>query len=206
VYSAFNNKFLWRECLWTVFDGCLWWLNYAFSALTAFCAFTLLVGRQEEHPACKNWVMRCWCGYLSGARCRLFAYGPADATASPNPSSPASLKSRLVLLFWYRPSQLVPEKRPWNGCSSCDGLITEWVSGEGCAVGHVRLSARLFPLNLLNSDLVFARVWVMTVYRRGLKGNVKGQCRNVCAARVSNTASYVVGFRCDVMSPEAIDQ
>ena len=29
--------------------------------------------------------MRCWCGYLSGARCRLFAYGPADATASQNP-------------------------------------------------------------------------------------------------------------------------
>ena len=29
----------------------------------------------------KNWAMRCWCGYLSGSRCRLFAYGPADATA-----------------------------------------------------------------------------------------------------------------------------
>ena len=26
--------------------------------------------------------MRCWCGYLSGATCRLFAYGPADATHS----------------------------------------------------------------------------------------------------------------------------
>jgi len=50
-----------------------------------FSALTLLVGCQEEHLACKNWVMRCWCGYLSGARCRLFAYGPADATASQNP-------------------------------------------------------------------------------------------------------------------------
>ena len=29
----------------------------------------------------KNWVVRCWRGYLSGARCRL-AYGPADATAT----------------------------------------------------------------------------------------------------------------------------
>jgi len=27
--------------------------------------------------------MGCWCGYLSGARCRLFEYGPADATAIP---------------------------------------------------------------------------------------------------------------------------
>ena len=31
-------------------------------------------------------------GFLSGVRCRRFAYGPADAT----PSSLASLKSRLI--------------------------------------------------------------------------------------------------------------
>jgi len=30
----------------------------------------------------KNWVVGCWRGYLSGARCRL-AYGPADSTATP---------------------------------------------------------------------------------------------------------------------------
>ena len=48
----------------------------------AFSALTLLVGWQEGHPACKkNWAVGCWCGYLSGARCRL-AYGPADATAT----------------------------------------------------------------------------------------------------------------------------
>jgi len=51
-----------------------------FSAI-AFSALTLLVGRQEGHPACKNWAVRCWCGYLSGVRCRL-ACGPADATAT----------------------------------------------------------------------------------------------------------------------------
>jgi len=47
----------------------------------AFSALTLLVGQQEGHPACKNGVVGCWCGYLSAARCRL-AYGPADATAT----------------------------------------------------------------------------------------------------------------------------
>ena len=52
--------------------------------LTAYSALILLVRRHEEHPVCKNWVMRCWCGYLSGVRCWLFAYGPADATASQN--------------------------------------------------------------------------------------------------------------------------
>ena len=47
----------------------------------AFIALTLLVERQKQHSACKNWMMRYQCGYMSGARCRLFAYGPADAVA-----------------------------------------------------------------------------------------------------------------------------
>jgi len=46
---------------------------------------TLLVGHHEEHLACKNWVNRCWCGYLCAERCRLLAYGPVDATAIPKP-------------------------------------------------------------------------------------------------------------------------
>jgi len=40
--------------------------NFAFNALT------LLVGWQEGHPACKNCVVGCWCGYLSGARCSIW--------------------------------------------------------------------------------------------------------------------------------------
>ena len=34
------------------------------------------------------------------------------------PSSLAALKSRLVLPFWYRLTQVVQEKMPLNGCSS----------------------------------------------------------------------------------------
>jgi len=52
------------------------------SATIAASALMLLVGRQEGHPVCKKTELWwCWCGYLSGARCRL-AYGPADATAT----------------------------------------------------------------------------------------------------------------------------
>ena len=87
-------------------------------SVSAFSALTLLFGRQEEHRACKNQVMRCWCGYLFGARCRLFAYGSVDATAiSKPPSSLASYKSRQVLPFWYWLTDVVLEKRPLNGCS-----------------------------------------------------------------------------------------
>jgi len=41
----------------------------------AFSALTLLVGRQEEHPACKNMSDEVLVHYLSGARCKWFAYG-----------------------------------------------------------------------------------------------------------------------------------
>jgi len=55
-----NDCFLWVVILIVVTE-----LN-AF----AFSASSLLVERQEEHPACKNEVMRCWHGYLSGMRCK----------------------------------------------------------------------------------------------------------------------------------------
>jgi len=58
-------------------------ISYAFRAWNAFSALTMLIGRPEEHSAYKN--LRDECGYLSEVRCRLFAYGPADATAIPKP-------------------------------------------------------------------------------------------------------------------------
>ena len=65
------SRFYWSRFTFTLFFHCV------FSTLALF-----VIGRQEEHPACQ---IECWCGYLSGVRCRLFAYGPAaDATASPN--------------------------------------------------------------------------------------------------------------------------
>ena len=89
-----------------------------------FSALTLLVGWQEGHPACKNWVLGCWHGYLSGARCRL-AYGPADATAT---HCLASVKSRLVSPFWYRLTRVVLDKGPLNGCVCvCGRVFTGWM-------------------------------------------------------------------------------
>ena len=85
--------------------------------MIAFSALTLLVGRHEEHPACRNWVVGCWCGYLSGARCRLFAYGPADATAIP------------------KPRQLLPHWNPdWFYLSGTCLLRLSWKSGRSKGV------------------------------------------------------------------------
>ena len=72
---------------------------------------------REEQPACKNWVMRYWCGYRleRGADClRKVSWCHCRPKT---PSSLASFKSRLVLPFWYQLTQVVLEKRPLNGCS-----------------------------------------------------------------------------------------
>ena len=92
-FSTFSAVFLSLQC-YPFIPSVLWhcWLG----------------GRKGIRPV-KNWVVGCWHGYLSGARCRL-AYVSADATAT------ASVKSRLVLPFWYRLTRLVPEKGPLNGC------------------------------------------------------------------------------------------
>jgi len=54
----------------------------------------LLVGRQEEHPACKKLSDEVLAWLSVWSEMQMIAYGPADATGTP--SSPASLKSRLV--------------------------------------------------------------------------------------------------------------
>jgi len=53
-----------------------------------------LGGRKGIRPV--KTLVRYWRGYLSGVRCKWFAYDPADAIATP--SSLASLKSRIVYL------------------------------------------------------------------------------------------------------------
>jgi len=86
--------------------------------------------------------MRCWCGYFSGALCKWFAYGPADA-AAPR-SSLASLKFRLVWPFWCWLTQVVLEKRSLNGWSSVG-----FRGSEVMRVLHRVHSPKIFSATLL---------------------------------------------------------
>ena len=87
------------------------------SVLSVFCfafsALTLLVGRQEGHPACKKpsggvlawlsvWSKVHTCIWPSWCHCHSLSL--------------VSVKSRLVLPFCYRLTWVVPEKGPWIGC------------------------------------------------------------------------------------------
>ena len=89
----------------------------------AFSALTLLVGQQEGHPACKK--------LSGGVLAWLSAWSEMQTCMWPSwchchSLSLASVKSRLVLPFWYRPTRVVPDKGPLNGCvcvyQSCDWL------------------------------------------------------------------------------------
>jgi len=44
------------------------------------------LGARKSIWPVKSWAMKCWCGYLSGTRYRLFAYGPADVSTVPKPN------------------------------------------------------------------------------------------------------------------------
>ena len=74
----------------------------------SFSALTLLVGRQEGHPACKK--------LSGGVLAWLSVWSEVKTCIWPNwchchSLSLASVKSRLVLPFWYRLTRVVPEKR-----------------------------------------------------------------------------------------------
>ena len=88
-------------------------LNTLNCSLFVFSALTLLVGRQEGHPACKK--------LSGGVLAWLSVWSKVLTCICPSwchchSPSLASVKSRLVSPFWYRLTWVVPEKGPLNGC------------------------------------------------------------------------------------------
>ena len=79
----------------------------------SFSALTLLVGRQEGHPACKKLsdVVLAWLSVWSEVQSCIL-----PSWCHRHSLSLASVKSRLVLPFWYWLTRVVPEKGPLNGC------------------------------------------------------------------------------------------
>ena len=98
----------------------------------AFSALTLLIGRQEGHPACKK---------LSGeVLAWLSVWSEVQTCMSPSwchchSLSLAPVKSTLVLPFWYRPTQVVQEKGPLNGCV-CVCMCHQQNTNKSVAVTH----------------------------------------------------------------------
>ena len=93
---------------------------YSVSSVIAFSTLALFVGRQEGHPACKK--------LSGGVLAWLSVWSEVQTCIWPSwcqchSLSLASVKSRLVLPFWYRLTRVVPDIGPLNGCV-CVSLLT----------------------------------------------------------------------------------
>ena len=116
-------------------------------------ALMLLVGRQEGHPACKK--------QSGGVLVWLSVWSKVQTCIWPScchchSLSLASVKSRLVLPFWYRLTWVVPEKGPLNGCV--------------CVYARVKLRQKV--TTLLVSIRVNLLSWYPFKYRRILCSKV----------------------------------
>ena len=79
----------------------------------SFSALMLLVGHQEGHLACKK--------LSGGVLAWLSVWSEVQTCIRPSwchchSLSLASVKCRLALPFWYRLTQVIPDKGPLNGC------------------------------------------------------------------------------------------
>ena len=134
--------YLKQHCQWA--HHCMFYkwavLSTDVTELCAFSALMLLVGHQEEHPVCKNWVMRCCYSFLSGARCRLFAYGPADATASQNPIVSCLIEIQTAFTFLVPAYPGCPGKEPvkWVYCSCSSSRVGVWMSVRCLLLGGIQ--------------------------------------------------------------------
>ena len=101
----------------------------------AFSALMLLVGWQEGYPVCKK--------LSSGVLAWLSVWSEVLTCICPSwcqchSLSLASVKSRLVLPFWYRLTRMVPDEGPLNRCVcvcvcyALRGGILEWRDPSFC--------------------------------------------------------------------------
>jgi len=101
VYHTIKSVLPHSESLW------LYALLALPTSIPGHYALTLLVGRQEGHPACKN--------LSGGVLAWLFVWSKVHSCIWPSwchchSLSLAPVKSRLVLPFWYWLTRVVPDK------------------------------------------------------------------------------------------------
>ena len=91
-----------------------------------------LGGRKGTRPV-KNWVVGCWCLVVWLSVCSEVQTCICPSWCHCHSLSLASVKSRLVLPFWYRPTWVVPEKWPSNGCVGvCGRLMINYEPFKRC--------------------------------------------------------------------------
>ena len=124
----------------------------------------LLVGQQEGHPACKK--------LSGGVLVWLSVWREVQTCIWPiwchcHSLSVTSVKSRLVLPFWYWLIQVVPDKGPLNGCVCVSALQIKM--GLRKTIRKVRFcrtnASPIFQPTVLKHLLERSRVSVNSVHK-----------------------------------------
>ena len=122
-------------------------INYRLSSITAFSASMLLVGWQEGHLACKN-------NLSGGVLAWLSVWSEVQTCIWPSwchchSLSLASVKSRLVLPFWYRLTRVVLDKRAvkrvnvWSSIRYSDNVLQKyWRLDRMCTLSTLQQHKR----------------------------------------------------------------
>jgi len=109
-------------------------------------ALTLLVGRQEGHPACKKtewWGAGMVICLEQGADLHIAQLIPLPLTVS------CFSKIQIGLPFWYRLTWVVPEKGPLNGgvCVEIDLILLFFCSKDAHKISyHIMYIYFLLPV------------------------------------------------------------
>jgi len=127
----------------------------------SFSALMLLVRWQEEHPACKK--IEWW-----GTDVVICLERGADLHTAQHfhSLSLASVKSRLVLPFWYRLTWVVPEKGPLNGCVRVRVCVCDILS---LATGRAFMFVKTYSVKL--QKIAFGRpilIWKIVLVKQEL--------------------------------------
>jgi len=101
----------------------LWWCGDGEMTLT------LLVGRQEEHLACKNWVLRCWHGYVWSDVQMVYIW---SSWCNFHPIISHFIKIQIGLTFLVPTYPGCLNKRPLNGCVF---VCFWWCNDVTCRLG-----------------------------------------------------------------------
>ena len=120
-----------------------------FSVVYYDSALTLLVGRQEGHPACKKtewWGAGVVICLKRGADLHMAQLMPLPLTVS------CFSKIQIGLPFWYRLTRVVPDTGPLNGCVCV-------LQRMGCLLSHFGHSLRLTFVICLIYTLLFIELF-----------------------------------------------
>ena len=154
----------------------------------AFSALTLLAGRQEGHPACKK--------LLGGVLAWLSVWSQVQTCIWPSgfhSLSLASVKSRLVLPFWYRLSRAVPDKGPLNGCVCVCVCDISWTICKQSTPRCRQITAPAPHHSIFNRPVALpdaCKNWSMRCWRGYLSGvaNWMKRLLNRCSSRLAAAA------------------